>query len=466
MTETKYEYVDILNITEEQLNKKVYLAGRLHDIRKQGSVCFIVLRYQYKTIQCVAFKKNFSNPDSFKDLCSLSPESFIHLSGTISKLPPTIKQIESTYYKHFELKIDSYELISKANILPFNVNDANDAGLSLTHRSDVLINTRLDNRWFDLRIPVNYCIFKIQSGIVQLFRNFLISKNFMEIHTPKIIGTASESGAAVFPIQYFDQKAYLAQSPQLYKQMAINADFHRVFEIGPVFRAEKAFSHRHLCEFVGMDIEMAITPGKNYHEIINLIWELLVYIFEGINKDFKEELQFINEKMPFVPLKYTKDPIIVPFTECVKMLTDAGFKQDHFEDLNTENEKEVGKMIKAKYDTDIFFIDRYPSAVRPFYTMLDPNDKKYSNSYDIIMRCEEICSGAQRIHDHKMLNERIDELGIPKESLSDYIKSFSCGGQKHGGCGFGLERIVMLFLDLKNVRKSSFCPRDPNRLHP
>jgi len=466
MNEIKYEYVDILSITEEQLNKKAYLTGRLHNVRVQGNMCFIELRYQYKTIQCIASKKTFANPTSFKELCNLPTESVIKLSGVITKLPSTIKQIESTYYKNFELKIESYEVISKASPPPFNLIDANDEGLHLAHRSDVLLNTRLDNRWFDLRVPVNYCIFKVQSGITQSFREFLISKKFMEIHTPKIIGTASESGAAVFPIQYFDKKAFLAQSPQLYKQIAINADFDKVFEIGPVFRAEKSLSHRHMCEFVGLDMETVIAPDKTYHDMMYMIWELLKYIFEDINVKYKEEIQYINEKIPFTQLKYTKEPIIISFTDCVKMLTDAGLSQDEFKDLNTENEREIGKIIKEKYDTDIFFINRYPSSVRPFYTMLDATDKRYSNSFDIIMRGEEICSGAQRIHDQTMLIERINELDIPLDTLSDYIKSFSCGAMPSGGCGFGEERLLMLFLDLKNIRKTSFCPRDPNRLNP
>ena len=177
----------------------------------------------------------------------------------------------------------------------------------------------------DLRAPVNNAIFKIQSGVVNVFRDYLINNNFIEIHTPKLIGAVSEGGASAFSLKYFDNLAFLAQSPQLYKQMAINADFDRVFEIGPVFRAEKSMTHIHLCEYVGLDLEMTIAPNENYSEVLRLMWSLLVYTFDMIKTKFATEINTIKDKLPFQDLVYWKDPLIIEFQEGVKMLREGGF---------------------------------------------------------------------------------------------------------------------------------------------
>ena len=324
---------------------------------------------------------------------------------------------------------------------------------------------RLDNRVIDLRTQANQALFKLQSAVCSLFRNFLMEKNFIEIHSPKIIAAASEGGANVFAVKYFEQNAYLAQSPQLYKQMAICADMERVFEIGPVFRAENSNTHRHLTEFVGLDLEMAF--HDHYHEVLDLLSEMFVYIFDRLGGGaYEAELSAVQKQFGFERLKYKSPTLRLEFPEAIKLLREAGETIGDFDDVTTEQEKLLGKIIRDKYDTDFYFLDKFPTAVRPFYTMLDPQDPRYTNSYDFFLRCEEITSGAQRIHDPKMLEERAKELKVDVDKIRGYIDAFKYGAPPHAGCGIGLERMVMLYTGVKNIRSTSLFPRDPSRLTP
>jgi nondiscriminating aspartyl-tRNA synthetase len=354
-------------------------------------------------------------------------------------------------------------LIKSTEDLPFALDDVNQLYLE-NDRNNVLLNTRLNNRPFDLRVPFNNCIFKNQSSVCRYFREFLYEQDFIEIHSPKTIGTPSEGGAAVFELKYFNSPAFLAQSPQLYKQMCINADFNKVFEIGPVFRAENCISHRHLCEFTGLDIEMALTPGETYYEIIEIFWSTLVNVFKKLNGNNKKELYYIKSYHKFDDLKFSEEPFILEFKEGVKMLQESGNDQSMDDDLSSVNEKKLGDLVKEKFGYDIFVLDKYPSKVRPFYTM--PSGDLYSNSYDVIMRGQEISSGSQRQHDYEKLLSALKERDMNPLLLKDYLDSFKYGSRPHGGCGFGLERIVMLYLDLENVRETSLFPRDPARVTP
>jgi len=258
----------------------------------------------------------------------------------------------------------------------------------------------------------------------------------------------------------------LAQSPQLYKQMAaICADLERVFEIVPVFRAENSNTHRHLCDFTGLDLDMQIK--EHYFEVLDvLVDKLFVTIFEGLSKDQAKLVNTVHNQYPAEPFKYRVPSLRLTFEEGIKMLQDAGVEVDPLDDLSTATERTLGKLVKEKYDTDFYMLHRYPLNVRPFYTMPCPDDMRYSNSFDIFMRGEEIISGAQRVHDPVYLEERAKACGIEVETLRSYIDSFTLGTSPHGGCGVGLERVVMLFLGLDNIRKSSMFPRDPKRLTP
>ena len=456
---TSYKIYDIRYLQGIKTPSRISIRGRIHTIRQQKKVCFILVRYQSTIIQVIGVKKILG--DKFDQICSIPSESVVRFLGTIQQTP---FEIENATYKNIELVLDTFEIISIAKDLPLSIKDANDYGNSF--RSNVGQDVRFDNRWIDLRAPVNNAIFKIRSHIMQSFRQYLTNKDFTEISTPKTIGVASESGAEVFELTYFDKKAYLAQSPQLYKQMAINSDFDRVFEIGPVFRAEKSFSNRHLCEFTGMDLEMTISDNNDYFQIMGFVWSLLTNMFDDILENCKSELSTINEKIPFKKPIYPKYPIIINYVAAVNMLNDYDVEQDHFEDLSHENEKKLGEIIKENYNSDLFILNQYPTTVRPFYTMLDDQDPNYTKSFDIIFRGKEISSGAQRVHNYDELLERLKEANIDPTSMKSYLDSFSHGSLPHGGCGFGLERLVAYFLDLHSVKMASFCPRDPKRITP
>jgi aspartyl-tRNA synthetase len=298
-----------------------------------------------------------------------------------------------------------------------------------------------------------------------MFRDTLHEKGFTEIHTPKLIGGASEGGSDVFKVDYFGSPACLAMSPQLHKQiMCASSGFDRVMEIGPVFRAENSNTRRHLCEFTGMDLEMVIK--EHYYEVLNVFSDLFVGIFDGVNRNCKRELERIREQHPFEDLRYQNPTFRITYAEGCKLLQDAGIDQDCYSDLSTENEKKLGDIVADKYGVDFFFMDEYPLSVRPFYTMPNPKNPKLSNSYDFFIRGQEILSGAQRIHDPEMLMQRAKAHGIPFESIKAYVDSFKYGALPHAGGGIGMERVVMLFLGLPNIRKASAFPRDPKRLSP
>ncbi len=459
----EYEYIELDKISVECLNKKIMLDGRVHNIRNKKNVGFVILRNGVNSIQCVLIRKQIGD-NKYTDICNIPSESYVKIYGKLNELPENVVKIESCGYNNFELIMDDCEIVSKSyNILPFQIDEANNDD---DNRKNVLLSTKLDNRWFDLRTPINNCIFKLQSGICELFRNYLLNKQFMEIHTPKLTSVASESGAQVFEVKYFNKMAYLAQSPQLYKQMCINSDFDKVFEIGSVFRAENANSHRHLTEFMGMDVELVIPPNQNYYYIVDLLWDLLRYIYTNLKIKYQKEYDYVKKNHKFDDLVFPQKPLLIDYKKAAELLNENGFVQNSLNDLSTENERELGKIVKRIYNSDLFILDKFPASVRPFYTMISESDTNYTNSYDLIMRGEEICSGAQRIHDYQMLKENINKKNINEKSLEDYIKSFENGSKPHGGFGLGLERILMLILDLKNVRKSSLYPRDPIRLTP
>ncbi|KAJ7558977.1 hypothetical protein O6H91_04G063900 [Diphasiastrum complanatum] len=449
--------------------RNVLIRGRAQSARGKGKIAFLIVREQGYTVQCVATVSESVSKGLVKYVTGLSKESIVDVEGVVSK--PDV-EIASTTQQVVEIQVRKVYCVSKAaSVLPLNLEDAarSERDLEKAEKEGVQYvrvgqDTRLNNRVLDLRTPANQAIFRIQSYVSMLFRQYLLSEDFVEIHTPKLMAGASEGGSAVFKLDYKGQSACLAQSPQLHKQMAICADFGRVFEIGPVFRAEDSFTHRHLCEFTGLDLEMEIK--EHYFEVLDLLGELFVSIFDGLNAKCKKELQAINQQYPFEPLQYLRKTLLLTFPEGVQMLKDAGVEVDPFGDLNTESERRLGQLVKEKYNTDFYVLHRYPLAVRPFYTMPAVDDNRYSNSFDVFIRGEEIISGAQRVHDPDLLVKRAGDCGIDVKTLTAYIDSFRWGTVPHGGAGVGLERVVMLFCALNNIRKSSLFPRDPQRLAP
>lgn len=451
----------------------IWLRGRLDSIRVKGGSCFLVLRQNsYNTLQAIFFKDKEQPEFSqkmLKYLKSLTVESIIDIYGTL-----TPAEVRSCSVQNLELQIQRIHTVTKADpILPFLVEDAARSEEEVeksqeTERPFPRLGQelRLDHRWMDLRTPANNSIMRIQSAICQLFREYLYSQNFVEIHTPKLIGGESESGAGVFTTDYFGSVACLAQSPQLYKQMAISSDLPRVFEIGPVFRAENSNTRRHLCEFTGLDLEMAI--DDHYMETLEIVHNMFKHIFMGLEERHAKELEVIREQYFSEPVEFTDEPCVLHWDEAMDILKEKGFDVgDTLIDLNGAMELALGATVKEKYKTDFFMLDKYPSTIRPFYTMPDPEDKRFSNSYDMFLRGQEICSGAQRCHDIEILQTILKEKGVePGDTLNAYMDSFRHGVSPHAGAGIGLERVVFLYLGLDNVRKASMFPRDPNRCCP
>jgi len=462
-----FRFIDVSVLSSKLNEQSVWIRARLHTSRAKGKQCFFVLRQQQYTVQCISFVSEDTSKQMIKFLSRISKESIVDVYATVKKAP---SKIESCTQHDVEMQVKKCFVMSPAvPQLPLQIEDASrrvtaedeKEGLSITVNQD----TRLDNRVLDLRTPTNQAIFRIESGVCRLFRDTLSQQGFTEIHTPKIIGCASEGGANVFKVSYFKGSAYLAQSPQLYKQMAIAADFGKVFTVGGVFRAEDSNTHRHLAEFVGLDMEMAFQ--HHYHEVIDTIGNMFTQIFKGLRDNYAKEIETVSAQFPAEPFKFLDPPLRLEYAEGVAMLRAAGVHMEDEEDLSTPNEKLLGRLVRQKYDTDFYILDKFPLAVRPFYTMPDPVEpEKWSNSYDMFMRGEEILSGAQRIHDPDFLCQRAAAHGIAIDTIQAYVDSFRYGCPPHAGGGIGMERVCMLYLGLDNIRKTSMFPRDPKRLTP
>uniref|UniRef100_A0A6N2KJS0 aspartate--tRNA ligase n=1 Tax=Salix viminalis TaxID=40686 RepID=A0A6N2KJS0_SALVM len=458
------------DLTHELKGKEVLIRGRAQTMRAVGkNMAFIVVREKGFTVQCVVTAQpDVVSKQMVKFAAGLSRESIVDVHGVVSV--PSIAIKGTT--QQVEIQVSKLYCVDKAMpTLPINIEDASRSEKEIEEALQageklVRVNqdTRLNNRVLDIRTSANQGIFRIQCQVCNIFRQFLLSEDFIEIHTPKLIAGSSEGGSAVFKLDYKGQPACLAQSPQLHKQMAICGDFGRVFEIGPVFRAEDSYTHRHLCEFTGLDIELEIR--QHYTEVMDIVDRLFVTMFDHLNTKCSKDLEAVGRQYPFEPLKYLRKTLRLKFEEGVQMLKEAGVEIDPYGDLNTESERKLGQLVLEKYGTEFYILHRYPLAVRPFYTMPCYDDPKYSNSFDVFIRGEEIISGAQRVHAPELLAERAQACGIDVSTISTYIDSFRYGAPPHGGFGVGLERVVMLFCGLNNIRKTSLFPRDPLRIAP
>lgn len=466
------KFTRIAKVNDSLDTQDILVRGRIHNSRGTGKQVFVVIRQVIDTIQAIAaFDDNqrIISRQMVKFITNIPKESIIDLEGTIVK---SDRYIESCTQHYYEIKIKKLFVVVEIKYrLPITIDDAsrpeeeNDSAIdhsSIAPR--INLDTRLNYRVIDLRTLTNQAIFTLTSAANNILRDFLIKNNFREIHTPKIISAASEGGANVFKIGYFDREAYLAQSPQLYKQMAIIADMDRVFEIAPVFRAENSNTHRHMTEFIGVDLEMAF--NEHYHEVLEFIGVMFVNLFDEIQSKFASQLEIIQRQYPSKNLEYPRKTIVIRYPEAIDMLRQTGEQIGDYDDLSTKQEKELGRLVKEKYHTDFYVLDKFPLKIRPFYTMPDPNNPSYSNSYDFFIRGEEILSGAQRVHDYDMLVERAKLHNINLTTIDAYLDAFKYGAPLHAGGGIGLERVIMFYLGIGNIRRISMFPRDPTRLTP
>jgi aspartyl/asparaginyl-tRNA synthetase len=384
-------WTEIGGLDEAAAGRSVLIRGAAQAIRPVSKkMAFVVLRESMSTVQCVLVASADAGVSTqmVRFATSLSKESIVDVEGVVS-LP---KEPLKATTQQVEIQVRKIYCINRAiPTLPINLEDASRSEAEIEkaeQAGEKLVrvgqDTRLNYRAIDLRTPANQAIFRIQCQVENKFREYFLSKNFVGIHSPKLIAGSSEGGAAVFKLQYNGQPACLAQSPQLYKQMAICGGFERVFEVGPVFRAENSNTHRHLCEFVGLDAEMEIK--EHYFEVCDIIDGLFVAIFKHLNENCKKELETINRQYPFEPLKYLEKTLKLTYEEGIQMLKEAGTEIEPMGDLNTEAEKKLGRLVKEKYGTEFFILYRYPLAVRPFYTMPCYDNPAYSNSFDVFIR--------------------------------------------------------------------------------
>ncbi|XP_010672510.2 aspartate--tRNA ligase 2, cytoplasmic [Beta vulgaris subsp. vulgaris] len=467
---TGRKWIEVKSLVTDLKDQEVLIRGRVQAIRAVSKkMAFVVVREGGYTVQCVLMvAKEKVSEQMVKFANGLSRESIVDIQGFVSVPGESIKGTS----QQVEIQVRKIYCISRAvPTLPINIEDASRSEAEIEEalkdgKQLVRVNqdTRLNYRVLDLRTPANLAIFHLSSEVGYIYRSFLRSEGFIEIHTPKLMAGTSEGGAAVFRLDYKGQPACLAQSPQLHKQMSISGDFRRVFEVGHVFRAEDSFTHRHLCEFTGLDAEMEIK--EHYSEVMDIIDRLFVAMFDHLNENCKAQLEAISRQFPFQPLKYLRKTLQLTFLEGVQMLKEAGIEVDPHGDFNTETERKLGELVRDKYDTEFYILHRYPLAVRPFYTMPCHDDPSYSNSFDVFIRGEEIISGAQRVHDPDFLVKRAEACKIDVNSIATYLDSFKYGAWPHGGFGVGLERVVMLFCNLNNIRRTSLFPRDPQRLAP
>lgn len=449
------------DMTPDKADQKVVFRGRVHIVRNMSAkMAFIVFREGIHTIQGVLRAKEGQISENMVRFAEhMRPGTIVMTKGLLRQAQQKVKL---TSIHELEIEITDLHVESARTVqVPFSVYEAEQA----TEEHTIADRVRLANRILDLRTPTSQAIFRVQSGVCHYFRNYLANNGFLEIHTPKLQGGATEGGSEVFKLNYFGRPAFLAQSPQLAKQMCIAADFQRVYEVGPVFRAENSNTPRHLTEYTGLDIEMVI--DKHYHEAMRMIDATLKYIFKNVYENFRTEVDQVKHHFPHDDLVWPEETVVVTFAEGAKMLTESGWLNDDgkpqsaMEDLSTRAERELGRLVKERFNTDYYILDKFPASARPFYTMPDADDSNLTNSFDFMVRGQEILSGGQRIHDYKLLKENIERIGMDPETLREYMDGFAYIAPPHAGAGIGLERIVSLILELGNLRYASLFHRDP-----
>ncbi len=416
----------------------VFIEGAVHSIRNMGEITFIILRKRDGLVQTV-LEENKLNSQSDK----VREGDYIRVKGTVRD--------EERAPHGKEICIESYEHITRiTESLPIAIDK---------WKLNTSLETKLNHRAIALRNIRERAKFRIQEAIGRGFREYLQKEGFTEIHTPKVGAKSAEGGANMFKLTYFHRPAVLQQSPQLYKQMMVGV-FDRVFEVGPVFRAEKHNTRRHLNEYTSMDFEMGYI--QSFMDICQMETGFLQYTMELLANEYADELRILKLELP----KVDKIPY-VRFDEAKKLVSEKYGKtiKNPF-DLEPEEEELIGKYFKEEYDSDFVFVTHYPSKKRPFYAMDDPSDDRYTLSFDLLYKGLEITTGGQRIHEYDMLLEKIEKKGMTEEGLEDYLDVFKYGMPPHGGLGIGLERLTMQLLGEDNVREACLFPRDLSRLTP
>ena len=418
----------------------VTVRGWIQDTRNMGGISFIVLRDRYGTVQLTLPKKKV-DPDMFATITKLPRESVVSVTGEVKASNQTELGLE--------IIPSSYVLESEAGVpLPMGVID----------KVNVEMDTRLNNRFMDLRKPEIRAIFELKAMMVQLIEEAVRGNGFIQVYTPKINAAGAEGGAELFKIQYFDRPAFLAQSPQLYKQILMSTGLDRVFELGPAFRAEQSNTNRHVTEFISFDGEMSWI--ENEEEVMRMIETIIDNVLTGLKERGKKQLEILGKEINVPARPYP----ILTYSECLKIVQDGGLPLKEGDDLGTEGERIVGEAMAAK-GSELYFIAEYPEEAKPFYIM-EKDGTPYSFSFDLDYKGQEISSGGQREHRYDRLVARMEKKGLNPDDFSFYLDAFRYGMPPHGGWGIGIERLLVKMLDLGNIREAILFPRDPARLTP
>ena len=435
-------YVKDLN---KYYGKKIEFSGFVENIRDLQWVQFVILRDSTGKVQVTIEKSEEKNKEMVELISNLTLESTVKITGTLLESP-------KVKLNGMEIIPDSIEVTSRSEEeIPFNYKNL----------EGVNLDTRLDYRFIDLRNDKNALMLKIQSDFVKYMREYLYNNDFTEIHTPKLIGTASESGSEVFEVKYFDRKAYLAQSPQFYKQMAMASGMSKVFEVAPAFRAENSNTNRHATEYTCFDVEFSYIDS--YIDVMNLESEMLAYSLSKLKDKYYDQVKEVFEEEIIVP---TLPFPTMTLSDVYKELEERYnyiVAEEEKTDLTTEAERLCYKLAKEKFNHEFLFVTDYPSEKRAFYHMRDKDGKL--QGYDLIWRGVEITTGAQREHRYDEIVKNAKEKGLDKD-VKFYLEFFKYGCPPHGGFGIGIDRLTMLLLNIPSVKETQFLFRGPNRIEP
>lgn len=427
------------------IGEKVQIHGFLQTLRDQKKMQFLIIRDQTGLVQVAFWKAN--DAALAEQISTLGAESVVTITGTVVD-NPVVK------LGGLEVQLESLQVDSTA-----------DSPLPLDPFAETIpsIDYRLDWRYLDMRRPQVAAIFQVQTTAEQAFREYWLQHNFIEVHSPKLMGSPSESGAELFEVQYFETKAYLAQSPQFYKQMAMAAGFERIFEIGPVFRADPSFTSRHMTEFTGIDMEISYI--ESHEDVMVFLENMLAHVYSRVKEVHGEQIKELFGVDLVVPT--TPFPRI-PMVRALEILKEEGYQlpAEKKGDIDPGGERTLYNWVKKTYNHDFFYLTDWPITVRPFYHMRYADRPEVTKSFDLIANGTEIVTGAQREHRYDILAKQAVEKGLSLETIQFYLDFFRYGCPPHGGFGMGLSRLLMMMLNLPNIREAVFLFRGPNRLNP
>lgn len=428
-----------------KVDQTVKIQGWLQTLRDQKKIQFLILRDPTGLVQVAHWKPN--DEELAARIATMGMETALTITGKVID-NPVVK------LNQIEIQLESLLVENAAEIpLPFDPFAETLPALDF----------RLDWRYMDLRRPYNGLLFQVETTLEMAMREYWLKHNFVEIHSPKLTGSPSESGAELFSLDYFERKAYLAQSPQFYKQMAMAAGFERIFEIGPVFRADPSFTARHMTEFTGVDME--ISWIDSHEDVMAFQENWLQYVYARVKElhgDAIKEVFDVDLVVPTVPFPR------IPMREAIEILKSRGYVMpaDKKGDIDPAGEREIAAYVKEKYDHDFVFLTDWPITVRPFYHMRLEGDETLTRSFDLIANGLEITTGAQREHRVDVLTRQALEKGLTVEPIQYYLDFFRYGCPPHGGFGLGLSRLMMVLLNLPNIREAVYIFRGPTRLNP